>query len=225
MNFKKIVAAVAAAALALSVFAFPASAADPLTFTVQVVGNSGAAVPQDVTIDGNGTYTVEFTGLTDSPYQQFNTPAPTGGAVDAPGYENAQITLDSLTINGDLEVAAGKSFPLLGTYNGGTDIVVNFNFFNVWYEAGNLIDDTNYTSTGSAYNFLDADGNPVTVTSIAATFTISGVTDSAEVADAAPEDAAAPATTAPATGNMPVALIGGVAVIALVGVVVSRKRK
>jgi LPXTG-motif cell wall-anchored protein len=226
MNFKKIVAAVAAAALALSTFAFSASAADPLTFPIQVVGNSGAAVPQDVTINGNGTYTVEFTDLADAPYQQFNTPAPTGGEVVAPGYENAQITLDSILINGEIEVSAGKSFPLYGTYDTGTDLVVNFNFFNVWYEAGNLIDSANVEKYGNAYNFLDADGNPVTVTSMKATFTISGVTeDAAEVADAAPEDAAAPATTAPATGNMPVALIGGVAVLALAGVVVSRKRK
>ncbi|MDR0974682.1 MAG: hypothetical protein LBL80_03190 [Ruminococcus sp.] len=218
MNFKKIIAAVAASALMLSTMAFSASAADPLTYKMQVVNINGVAVTQDVTIEGNGTYSVEFTDLVDAPFQQFNTSAPTGDEVVPAAYANASITLDSVTINGDIDwpVApdGANTFALVSQYAGAGDPVVNYNFFNIWYKEGNMVDDTNMepNSGGNGYNFKDADGANITITSLAATFTISGVDGEG-------------ATTAPATGNVSVYVLGSIMALAAVAVVASRKRK
>jgi hypothetical protein len=215
MNFKKIVAAVAAAALALSTLAFSASAADSITFPVQVQGADGSNIQKEVTITDNGDYAITVDGLSGSRFAMFNTPQLFDAA--PAGFENATIALNSLTINGDIDwpVADTSAKPLYALYSDTPPEVVNFNFFNIYYEPGTIIDTTNCdVAPGSGYRFLDADGAPIEVTSLTANVTIAGI-GAAE---------APAATTAPATGNVPVGVIGLVAALALAGVVVSRKK-
>jgi hypothetical protein len=70
-------------------------------------------------------------------------------------------------------------------------------------------------TVGQMYALLDDTGKAITVESFTCDFTISGVGG----------EGAAAATTAPATGNVPVIAISAVCALAVVGAVVSRKRK
>jgi hypothetical protein len=228
MKFSKIIAAVAAAALAFSAMTFSASAAEPLTFSLEAQ-NAGYApdeaytwvvVSQDVTIEGNGTYEVVFDVSANHSdiWTKFNTPAMDTAPAE---YETAVIRLNSLKVNDvDWPVIAGNESEFYAPVQGEKVPYVNFNFWNTWYTEGNVIDTTNTEFiTGTGYKFLDDTGAPILVESFTVNFTIDGVGG----VTAAP--ASDGASTSASTGNMPIALIGGVAIVALTAAVVSRKRK
>jgi hypothetical protein len=219
MNFKKIIAAVAASALMLSTMAFSASAADAtgLRGSIQDAQVGWTVVSEDMEIAGDGSYS-----LTVAPSEAYNTwgkfvfEAVDGEAAPAE-YAGATITFDSIVVNGDTELAIGNpSFALVDDTG-----KVNVNLLNVWYEqaGGNILD----TSEGAAKvvaatsaQFLDADGNPIDITTWTVNFTISGV-GGAPAGDGA--------TASAATGNTSVIVLGSVMALAAVAVVASRKRK
>jgi hypothetical protein len=214
MNFKKIVAVVATAAMALSAFSFSASAADPTV--VQIVTKDATSwqdTVAEVEVNGDGTYTgtVDLSAIN---------PTILGyiwvyGVEDTPAdYANATLTIDSVKINGTEWPLVTTSVALINPAT--APVIGERTIMNVWNEPNNMLDMTNTSkSLGNGYSFLDADGAKIAVSSVEVTFTLSGV-----------GAAAAPAaTTAPATGNTPIAIIGGIAVAGLIGTVVSRKRK
>jgi LPXTG-motif cell wall-anchored protein len=209
MNFKKIIAAVAASALALSVMAFNVSAADEASVNVNAkdtVTWADTVVPVQLT--GNGSYSATIEVAEPATGWGYLTINATEKAPEA--YVGSTLTFDSLILNGEVEVPfANKSLAFVDDTG-----AFNVNAFNCWWTDGNNIDMNATTKEGDAYAFVDADGNKIPVTSMTLNFSVSGV-----------GGAAAAETASPATGNAPVALIGGVAMLALVGAVVSRKRK
>jgi hypothetical protein len=218
MNFKKILAAVAAGALALSLFSFSASAAEELTFTMNVRNDpSWVDHAQSITINGNGTY--DYTvDLSDDPavtWPNFNTPASESAPAE---YAGSTITLESFKINGvEWPVAPDglNTREFVAAAEGSTNPTVNFNFWNTWYTEGNMIDMTNAKFTPNlGYSFLDADGKAIEVTEFSFTFTIDGV--GGEFAGG---------TASPSTGNVPVIALGAVMALAVAGAVISRKRR
>jgi hypothetical protein len=227
MNFKKIIAAVAATALTLSVFTITASAADA-TFTLEAQ-NAGygedyewEVTPTTVTVQGNGEYTVDI-DLSANPsdiWCKLNTPA-TETAPDE--YKTATIEITGVKINDidwPLDPNCEKNPTAFYTpVEGATDPFINFNIWNVWYEAGNVVDMTNTKQVaGTGYSFLDDAGQRMVVEKVTVSFKIDGVGGVGLTADAL-------ATSSPATGNVPVIAIGAVCALAVVGAVVSRKRK
>jgi hypothetical protein len=214
MRLKKFLAILAAGAMAVSAMSFSASAADDFTFTAGAKdGVTWADTNTDVTISGNGDYTVTLdvsaTGADSWGYFWLV------GTDDAPaGYETATITMNSFKINGTEWALAKTEAPLLTKGRIG-----EIPIFNVWNKPNEMLDMTNTKAVGQLYGFLDADGKNIVIDNFELSFTISGV----DGEGAAP--ASDGATTSATTGNTPIALIGGAA-IALLGVAaISRKRR
>jgi hypothetical protein len=236
MNFKKIVAVIATAAMALSAFAFPASAVDPLMvkFCAQDAEVGYAVFESQLELNGNGDYSVTITP--DQAYKvwgKLTIEAVDTAAANIPDYAGAVLNIKSIVVNGDTELplsAAASAFPLSHADAEGK---IDTNFFNIWYEqqGGSPLDLSEgvakFSTGSSAYaQFLGADGAAMKISSWTINFTLSGVAGDGAAAPAADAPAAdAPATTAPATGNAPIAIVGSIAVAALIVTVVSRKRK
>ncbi|MDR0974681.1 MAG: hypothetical protein LBL80_03185 [Ruminococcus sp.] len=220
MKLKKILAIIAAGALAISALAIPTSAADDFTFIAGAKdGVTWADTNTDVTISGNGDYTVTLdvsaTGADSWGYFWLT------GSDEAPaGYENATITMNSFKINGTEWAFATTEAPLLTKGRIG-----EIPIFNVWNKTKEMLDMTNTKASGQLYAFLDADGKNIVIDSFELNFTISGVDGEGAVASADAAPASDGETTSATTGNMPIALIGGAAIVALGVAVVSRKRR
>jgi hypothetical protein len=216
MNFRKILATVAASALAVSLFAFPVNAADDYVIDATVKeGVTWADTVTPTTISGNGTYdvSIDTTSLGANNWGYFWLYS----ADKAPaGYDTATIKFNSFKVNGvDWPIVKGDVMPFLQRDDGRLG---ELPVFNVWNKDNSVADLTNTTPSGDLVSFLDADGNAMVVTSFDVNFTIDGV-------DGVFADGGAVTTTSsPATGNMPIALIGGAAIAALIGMVVSRKK-
>ncbi|MDR0987032.1 MAG: hypothetical protein LBL98_05010 [Ruminococcus sp.] len=214
MKLRKILAIIAAGCLAISAMAIPTSAADDFTFIAGAKdGVTWADTNADVTISGNGDYTVTLdvsaTGADSWGYFWLY------GTDDAPaGYETATITMNSFKINGEEWALVKTEKPLLTNGKLG-----EIPIFNVWNKPKEMLDMTNTKASGQLYAFLDADGNAIVIDSFELSFTISGV--DGEGAAPAGDGATASATT----GNMPIALIGGAAIVMLGVAVISRKRR
>ncbi|MDR0987033.1 MAG: hypothetical protein LBL98_05015 [Ruminococcus sp.] len=212
MNFKKIIAAVAASALMLSTMAFSASAAADLGVRamIQDAQVGWAVVNVDSTINGDGSYSVTIEP--DAAYNAWGKVAfeAVDGAVASDEYLGATVTFDSVVVNGDTELPLAVSSYALCDDTG----KVNINLLNVWYEqaGGNNLDVSEGVANltpATSVQFLDADGNPIEISSWTINYTISGVGGSAS----------------PSTGNVSVYVLGSVMALAVVGVVASRKRK
>jgi hypothetical protein len=277
MNFNKLIAAVAAGALALSVMAFPTSAAGELS--INIVGKDAstwADTTQAFTVNGDGEYTATFdvsaAGTSGWGYVNLSS------ADAAPDYANTTLTLTSFKVN-DVEMP-------LNAANVTSDFapdggVVNVTIFNVFNKNFDKIDVAACTKASvvdaQVYDFLDDAGAPIVVDTFTIGFTLAekpaeteaapaeteaAAVEAAPAEDAAAVDAAAPAeepeaveeaapaveeaapeateaapaeteaavaevavTDAPATGNVPVIVVGSVMALALAGAVISRKRK
>jgi hypothetical protein len=216
MNFKKIIAAVAAGALALSLFAVSASAESAtLQGSIQDAEVGWAVVSEQVELNGDGDYTITIkpdTGYTQ--WGKFTFEVPTGGSTPA-SYANAYVTFNSVTVNGDTKLPLDAAVYPLCDENG----AININLFNVWHvpALGYVLDtsEANAVWTANSYaKFLDASGAPISITEWTVDFTIS--------MDGAPAGAA---TTSPSTGNVPVIALGAAMALAVAGAVISRKRK
>ncbi|MDR0903081.1 MAG: hypothetical protein LBM59_00425 [Ruminococcus sp.] len=208
MNFKKIIAAVAASAIMLSTMAFSASAAEPVSMIMYAKGDpSWVDVITTVDLNGDGDYSVTLDVSEDGSNEwgyfmaDYTQSAPEE-------YKGATVTVKSFKINGVEYPLAKDSMTLVGD-----DGTFMFQIFNVWNEANNMLPAENLKMVGQLYGLLDADGNKIKVENFSCDFTVSGV------------GGAAAATTAPATGNVPVIVLGSVMALAVIGAVASRKRK
>lgn len=215
MKIKKIVAAIAAAAVAVSTMAVNAFAAD---YTAKLGFADTAWAAQDwdssVQVTGDGTYTIESTAV--------------AGAVDLgvfvidiegmfAGSPEATAVLDSVEIDGSaLDFDASKI-----VYG---DVEEKGNYrIEIYNQYGTTKDDPGVNQA-----------TPI-ASSLKVTFTVSGLGGAAETADTAADttdavadttDAAADSeTTSATTGNTTAAVILSVMAVAGAAAVASRKRK
>jgi hypothetical protein len=195
MNLKKIVAAVAAAAMALSVMAFSTSAADPVSAVFETCqGDAGGwAKPQvKFQITGNGTYSFEATFANPNELTAY---AKFGTLADLPaGYDEAKVVVDEVLVNGvaqplnDLEA---RTWDFDGLVMAGDDGGINA--WNAWGTDASAI--TTDVAGDNSCTIVDADGNNIVIASVKVTITVSGVAEATEAATEAVTEAATEAAT------------------------------
>ena len=171
-------------------------------------------------IDGDGDYTFTLDAGGENNYITLYIKDVTEKKPTSDGYENAVMTINSITVNGKKLGLTQTEFPLLNESTGVFDVCP----INGWA--------TTYVIPGECA-FEDADGGSFSYGEPVNTFeincTISGIDGGAAApaeTEAAPaETEAAPVeTTAPATGNTTVAAIAAVMAVAGAAAVISKKR-
>ena len=204
MKIKKILAAIAASAVAVSAMAINAFAANEyearicFADTAWSVSEMGEGV-SSVKVTGDGQYTLETTAV--------------AGAIDLgvfcvdfidmyAGSPNATAVLDKVEIDGNnLNFAADK-----------------IKYGNIETETDNYRIEI-YNQYGETKNDSGVNNDTPVESSIKVTFTVSGLDDAGSA------DTGAATTDAPATGNVPAAVMVSVMAVAGAAVVASRKRK
>jgi hypothetical protein len=209
MKLKKIIAAVAAAAMALSL----SVVASAETNTVHLIAgksdwSNAVSEGVEITADGTYTFTVDVTGATGFNSIYFN--SGDGTTKEAFAVDTVVATVDSFEFSGDSGTLA---FTPKAEKAGTTAIVaggvLDIPFINGWAAADAWCE---------IPDSVELSGNTYLVegyTTLTVTVTFAGVSG----------DAPAAATTAPATGNAPMALAATVVVIAGASMVATRKRK
>ena len=244
MKIKKILAAIAATAVAVSTMAVTAFAgqdesalADGTAFLNinKSDWSDFAAEYTNVAVTGDGTYTVSMTASEPVDMGQFNALEIVNG--ETLYGSTYVVTIDSVKINGE-EKKIAEGWTLSAD---GAGIKTRVNIYNEWNspdaagEDQRAADGDIMSKTAMLISADDLAG----VTSLEVTFTVSGIgggdasseasepeTTSDEPAPAANESAPAAETTeAPATGNVPAAVMLSVMAVAGAAVVASRKRK
>lgn len=231
MKLKKIIAAIAATAVAVSTMAVTAFAGqDPAGFADGTaflnINDSNWGTPDgewtNVEITGDGTYTVALTGATAFTMGQFN-------ALDIVNGETVfgreyTVTIDSIKINGvESKIEEGYTC----SADGGA-ITTRVNIFNEWNNPSEEVSADGYVDNRCADgDFMSKSARMVTaaiegITDIEVTFTVAGI--GAGAATDAADTATETTTEAPATGNAPIAGIAVVMALAGTAAVVSKKK-
>ena len=217
MKIKKIIAAVAATALAVSVMAFSASAQTFGTINISMAdeawatqywggeldaeGNTEIKSATNAEITGDGTYTASI---------EFN--APISGMtfiaicsdIVTDTYPDMNVVIDSVKVNGsEIPVGAVNGAPLWKDDAG----KMRVNIYNGW-----STETTDWATELTDY---------VNAESIDVTFTVTGT--GATTAETTP--VADTTTTSTGTGNTTAGVIAAVMVVSVAGVVATRKRK
>ena len=246
MKIKKIVAAIAAAAVAVStmaVSAFAAQNTDSLADGTAYLNINDSewsdfnATWENVEITGDGEYTVSMTGADGIALAQFNALEVKNGETFF--NRTYTITVTSIMING-VEQKIGEGYTCSAD---GAAINTRVNLYNEWNSPNeDVSDDGNVdcraadgdvmskTATMIDSSCLEAGTNDIVVT-----FTVAGTgaateatADTADTADTA-ETTEAPAetteTTSTATGNASAAAIAAVMAAAGVAAIAAKKRK
>lgn len=224
MKLNKLFAGVSAAAVAVSAMAVSAFAADPITVKLNSQNTESWTMysSEEYVIDGDGDYTFTLDAGGENNYITLYIKDVTEKKPTSDGYENAVMTINSITVNGKKLGLTQTEFPLLNESTGVFDVCP----INGWA--------TTYVIPGECA-FEDADGGSFSYGEPVNTFevncTISGIDGGAAEAapaetEAAPDETeAAPVeTTAPATGNTTVATIAAVMAVAGAAAVISKKR-
>ena len=239
MKLRNLVAAataaiVAVSAMAVSAFAADATGPDGLAgiafastdWTAQnwINDQEYASVAENVTITGNGTYTVSVKAVTavesEETGEMVETEGATGIAFAALQVVNGETLFPGMVITIDSVELDGVAVALSGTPYTSSDenITTRVNLYNEW--VSNLPDDAR--TVGG----LAADATPTAIdsvkgnqwTTMKVTFTVSGI----EEGGAAPAD---PDKGSPDTGVAGIAAVAGLAVVAGGVMAASRKRK
>lgn len=242
MKIKKIVAAIAAAAVAVStmaVSAFAAQNTDSLADGTAYLNinlsdwSEFDATWENAEITGDGTYTVSMTGADGVNIGQFNALEIKNG--ETVFNRTYTVTVDSIKING-VEQKIGEGYTCSAD---GVGLTTRVNLYNEWNTPNEDV------SADGAVDCRAADGDVMSKTArmidascleaatndIEVTFTVAG-TGAAAAADTAADTAetteAAPATTettSTATGNASAAMIAAVMAAAGVAAIAAKKRK
>ena len=239
MKLRNLVAAataaiVAVSAMAVSAFAADATGPDGLAgiafastdWTAQnwINDQEYASVAENVTITGNGTYTVSVKAVTavesEETGEMVETEGATGIAFAALQVVNGETLFPGMVITIDSVELDGVAVALSGTPYTSSDenITTRVNLYNEW--VSQLPDDAR--TVGG----LAADATPTAIASVKdnqwttmkVTFTVSGI----EEGGAAPAD---PGKGSPDTGVAGIAAVAGLAVVAGGVMAASRKRK
>ena len=223
MKLNKIFASVSAAAVAVSAMAVSAFAADPITVKLNSQNTDSWTMysSEEYVIDGDGDYTFTLDAGGENSYITLYIKDVTEKKPTSEGYENAVMTINSITVNGKKLGLTQTEFPLLNESTGVFDVCP----INGWA--------TTYVIPGECA-FDDADGGSFSYGEPVNTFevncTISGIGGGAaapaetEAAPAETEAAPAETTTAPATGNTTAAAMVAVMAVAGAAAVISKKR-
>ncbi|MCM1329381.1 MAG: hypothetical protein NC253_08050 [Ruminococcus sp.] len=242
MKIRKILAAVAATAVAVSTMAVTAFAGQDAsgladgTAYLNLNTADWAEFEADWTnaeVTGDGTYTVSGTMAAPTDMGQFNALEIVNG--ETKFGTTYVVTVDSIKVNGvEIKVADGFTCSADG---GG--VTTRVNLYNEWNSP-----DDGATNPNGDLDQRAADGDVMSksaqmtgsmdamagVETIEVTFTVSGIGGGAAAADETPADASTDAaaettTTAPATGNVPAAAVVSVMAVAGLAAVASKKRK
>ena len=240
MKIKKIVAAIAAAAVAVStmaVSAFAAQNTDSLADGTAYLNINDSewsdfdATWENVEITGDGEYTVSMTGAGGIALAQFNALEVKNGETFF--NRTYTITVTSIMING-IEQKIGEGYTCSAD---GAAINTRVNLYNEWNSPNeDVADDGNVdcraadgdvmskTATMIDSSCLEAGTNDIVVT-----FTVAGTGAAAEATADTAETTEAPAetteTTSTATGNASAAAIAAVMAAAGVAAIAAKKRK
>ncbi len=240
MKIKKIVAAIAAAAVAVStmaVSAFAAQNADSFADGTAYLNINNSewgdfdATWENVQITGDGDYTVSMTGADGIALAQFNALEVKNGETFF--NRTYTITVTSIMING-VEQKIGEGYTCSAD---GAAINTRVNLYNEWNSPNeDVSDDGNVdcraadgdvmskTATMIDSSCLEAGTNDIVVK-----FTVAGTGAAAEAAADTAETTEAPAetteTTSTATGNASAAAIAAVMAAAGVAAIAAKKRK
>lgn len=242
MKLKRIVAAIAAAAVAVSTMAMTAFAGQDAaaladgTAYLNINTPDWAAFDAEWTnaeITGDGTYTVAMKGAPGITVGQFNALEIKNG--ETLFNRTYTVTVDSIKIDGtEAKIAEGYTCSADGAC-----ITTRVNLYNEWNDPSEEVSDDGFVDNRAA------DGDVMSksarmieagyegVSDIEVTFTVSGIGGAAAAAEtteeAAPAADEAPAadttTTATATGNTSAAVIVSLMAVAGVAAIASSKRK
>ena len=243
MKIKKIVAAIAAAAVAVStmaVSAFAAQNTDSLADGTAYLNINNSewsdfeANWENVEVTGDGTYTVSMTGADGIALAQFNAlEIKNGETVFGRTYT---VTVDSIKINGvEQKIADGYTCSA-----DGAAINTRVNLYNEWNNPSEDVSDDGFVDCRAAdgdfmsksARMIDSACLEAGTNDIEVTFTVAGTgaaaDTTADAAEATTDDAAVETTTettAAATGNASAAAIAAVMAVAGVAAIVAKKRK
>ncbi len=251
MKMKKIIAAIAAAAVsvsAMAVTAFAAQDASGLADGTAYLNLNKAdwseytAEWTNAEITGDGSYTVSMTAADPVDFGQFNALEVVNG--ESKFGRTYVITIDSIKVNGT-ELTIGNSYTCSAD---GAGVTTRVNIYNEWNSPNTDADDNGVVDCRAADgDVMSKTAQVVTmddlagVTSLEVSFTVSGTgagaADTAAADDTASDDAAAAddtaaepaadtaATTPASTGNTASVVMLAVMAVAGTAAVASRKRK
>ncbi len=241
MKIKKIVAAIAAAAVAVStmaVSAFAAQNTDSLADGTAYLNinlsdwSEFDATWENAEITGDGTYTVSMTGADGINIGQFNALEIKNG--ETVFNRTYTVTVDSIKING-VEQKIGEGYTCSAD---GVGLTTRVNLYNEWNTPSEDVSDDGAVDCRAAdgdvmsktARMIDASCLETATNDIEVTFTVAGTgvaaaadttADTAETTDAA----ATTETTSTATGNASAAMIAAVMAAAGVAAIAAKKRK
>ena len=241
MNFKKIIASVAAAAVAVStmaVSAFAAQNADSFADGTAYLNinlsdwSEFDATWENAEITGDGTYTVSMTGADGINIGQFNALEIKNG--ETVFNRTYTVTVDSIKING-VEQKIGEGYTCSAD---GVGLTTRVNLYNEWNTPNEDVSDDGAVDCRAAdgdvmsktARMIDASCLETATNDIEVTFTVAGTgaaaaadtaADTAETTDAAETTE----TTSTATGNASAAAIAAVMAAAGVAAIAAKKRK
>lgn len=241
MKIKKIVAAIAAAAVAVStmaVSAFAAQNTDSLADGTAYLNinlsdwSEFDATWENAEITGDGTYTVSMTGADGINIGQFNALEIKNG--ETVFNRTYTVTVDSIKING-VEQKIGEGYTCSAD---GVGLTTRVNLYNEWNTPSEDVSDDGAVDCRAAdgdvmsktARMIDASCLETATNDIEVTFTVAGTgaaaaadttADTAETTDAAETTE----TTSAATGNASAAMIAAVMAAAGVAAIAAKKRK
>lgn len=241
MKIKKIVAAIAAAAVAVStmaVSAFAAQNTDSFADGTAYLNinlsdwSEFDATWENAEITGDGTYTVSMTGADGINIGQFNALEIKNG--ETVFNRTYTVTVDSIKING-VEQKIGEGYTCSAD---GVGLTTRVNLYNEWNTPSEDVSDDGAVDCRAAdgdvmsktARMIDASCLETATNDIEVTFTVAGTgaaaaadtaADTAETTDAAETTE----TTSTATGNASAAAIAAVMAAAGVAAIAAKKRK
>lgn len=241
MKIKKIVAAIAAAAVAVStmaVSAFAAQNTDSLADGTAYLNinlsdwSEFDATWENAEITGDGTYTVSMTGADGINIGQFNALEIKNG--ETVFNRTYTVTVDSIKING-VEQKIGEGYTCSAD---GVGLTTRVNLYNEWNTPSEDVSDDGAVDCRAAdgdvmsktARMIDASCLETATNDIEVTFTVAGTgaaaaadttADTAETTDAAETTE----TTSASTGNASAAAIAAVMAAAGVAAIAAKKRK
>ncbi len=240
MKIKKIVAAIAAAAVAVStmaVSAFAAQNTDSLADGTAYLNinlsdwSEFDATWENAEITGDGTYTVSMTGADGINIGQFNALEIKNG--ETVFNRTYTVTVDSIKING-VEQKIGEGYTCSAD---GVGLTTRVNLYNEWNTPSEDVSDDGAVDCRAAdgdvmsktARMIDASCLETATNDIEVTFTVAGTGAAAEATADTAETTEAPAetteTTSTATGNASAAAIAAVMAAAGVAAIAAKKRK
>ena len=213
MKLKKIIAAIATAAVAVSTMAVNAFAAETISCKLYSQNTESWTLYEsdafDISTDG-GDYNVTLNAGGENLYITLYFKDVTGGAApDA--FKDGTVTINSIKANGKTLTPTKTEYELVNSDSGVIDVCMINGWAETFVEAG----DCPMSEEGDSYSF----GAPVD------TFEVNfSVSFGDAAAEAAPE-AATETTEAPATGNAPIAAMAVVMALAGAAAVAAKRIK